>query len=170
MDMDLQHGDSVFEEVRTVFRFDPFRDFDRLSDQLLGATAGSQRVPRFMPMDLYRSGDHYVLHADLPGIDPGSVDVNVENGNLTIRAERSARTEEDVQWLASERFTGSFMRQLTLGEGVDADRISASYHNGVLTVTLPVAERAKPRRISVSETDSAQTIEAEAEQTAIGGS
>jgi HSP20 family protein len=155
--------------VTTVFRFDPFRDFDRLSEQWLGVPGGNQRVPRFMPMDLYRSGDHYVLHADLPGIDPGSVDVNVENGNLTIRAERSARTEDDVQWLASERFTGSFMRQLTLGEGIDAESISASYHNGVLTVTLPVAERAKPRRISVSETDRPQTIEAEADQRAIGG-
>ena len=83
-----------------------FRDLDRMTEQLLGAGSASSRVPRFMPMDLYRSGDHYVLHADLPGIDPGSVDVNVDNGTLTIRAERSARTEQEVQWLANERFTG----------------------------------------------------------------
>ena len=150
-----------------MFRFDPFRDFDRLTEQMLGAPAGSARAPRFMPMDLYRSGDHYVLHADLPGIDPSSVDVNVENGTLTVSAERSARTERDVQWLASERFTGTFMRQLTLGEGIDEDSISATYHNGVLTVTLPVAERAKPRRIEVSAGGEAQTIEGSAEQSAI---
>ena len=150
-----------------MFRFDPFRDFDRLTEQMLGTPAGSARAPRFMPMDLYRTGDHYVLHADLPGIDPGSVDVNVENGTLTIQAERSARTEQDVQWLASERFTGTFMRQLTLGEGIDEDNISATYHNGVLTVSLPVAERAKPRRIEVAAGDDAQTITGSAEQGAI---
>ncbi|MBI4944569.1 MAG: Hsp20/alpha crystallin family protein [Actinobacteria bacterium] len=133
----------------TVLRFDPFRDLDRLTEQMLGVPAGSARAPRFMPMDLYRSGDHYVVHADLPGIDPGSVDVSVDSGTLTIRAERSARTEQSVQWLASERFTGSFMRQLSLGEGVDADRIAATYENGVLTVTIPIAEKAKPRRIEV---------------------
>ena len=150
-----------------MFRFDPFRDIDRLTEQMLGAQAGSARAPRFMPMDLYRSGDHYVLHADLPGIDPGSVDVNVENGTLTVQAERSARTEQDVQWLASERFTGTFLRQLTLGEGIDEDRISATYRNGVLTVTLPVAERAKPRRIEVAAGDDWQTIDSSADQGAI---
>lgn len=118
-------------------------------------------------MDLYRSGDRYVLHADLPGIDPGSVDVNVENGTLTVQAERSARTEQDAQWLSSERFTGTFMRQLTLGEGIDEDRISATYRNGVLTVTLPVAERAKPRRIEVAAGDDAQTIDSSTDQGAI---
>jgi len=80
------------KEVRAVLRFDPFRDFDRLTEQLLGVPSGTARAPRFMPMDLYRSGDHYVLHADLPGIDPGSVDVSVENNVLTIKAERSERT------------------------------------------------------------------------------
>lgn len=133
-----------------VLRFDPFRDLDRLAEQVLGVPAGSARAPRFMPMDLYRSGDHYVVHADLPGVDPGSVDVSVDNGTLTIRAERSSRTEESVQWLASERFTGSYMRQLSLGEGTDADNISATYENGVLTLTIPIAEKAKPRRISVA--------------------
>jgi HSP20 family protein len=132
-----------------VLRFDPFRDFDRLSEQLLGVPAGSARSPRFMPMDLYRSGDRYVLEADLPGVDPGSVDINVDNGTLTIRAERSPRAEESVQWIASERFTGSYMRQLSLGDGVDAEGISANYANGVLTLNIPVAEKAKPRRIQV---------------------
>jgi HSP20 family protein len=133
----------------SVLRFDPFRDLDRLTEQMLGAPLGSGRAPRFMPMDLYRSGDHYILHADLPGVDPGSVDVSVDNGTLTIRAERSGRTEESVQWLTSERFTGTYMRQLSLGDGIDADRIEATYENGVLTVTIPMAEKAKPRRIQV---------------------
>lgn len=133
----------------SVLRFDPFREMDRLTEQMLGVPAGSQRAPRFMPMDLYRSGDHYVLHADLPGVDPGSVDVSVDNGTLTIRAERSSRSEDTVEWLASERFTGAYMRQLSLGEGVDAERIGATYENGVLTVTIPLAEKAKPRRIEI---------------------
>jgi HSP20 family protein len=140
-----------------VMRFDPFRDLDRLTEQLLGVPVGSTKAPRFMPMDLYRSGDHYVLHADLPGVDPGSVDVSVDNGTLTVRAERSGRTEESVEWLTSERFTGSYMRQLTLGEGVDADRIAATYENGVLTVTIPMAEKAKPRRIQIG-TETGQAV------------
>lgn len=147
-----------------MLRFDPFRDLDRMTDQLLGASAASTRVPRFMPMDLYRSGDHYVLHADLPGIDPGSVDVSVDNGTLTIRAERSGRTEQDVQWLANERFTGTFQRQLSLGEGIDTAAISATYDNGVLSVTIPVAERAKPRRIEIAGHGKQQVIESGGQQ------
>jgi len=142
----------------TVLRFDPFRDMDRLTEQLLGVPAGTPRAPRFMPMDLYRSGDHFVLHADLPGVDPGSVDVSVDNGTLTIRAERTSRTDENVDWIASERFTGSYMRQLSLGDGIDSDRIGATYENGVLTVTIPVAEKAKPRRIDISTGSTAQVI------------
>lgn len=130
--------------------FDPFHTMDRLAEELMGTGAGTARSPRFMPMDLYRSGDHYVLHADLPGIDPGSVDVAVDNGVLTIRAERSARTEDAVQWLANERFTGTFTRHLSLGDGIDAEHIKATYHNGVLTVTIPVQEQSRRRRIDVS--------------------
>ena len=103
-----------------------------------------------MPMDLYRSGDHYVLHADLPGVDPDSVDVSVDGGILTVTAQRSERTEDDVQWLVSERFTGGYLRRLSLGQDIDADHIAATYQNGVLTLTLPVAERAKPRRIEIT--------------------
>lgn len=138
------------EEVRAVLRFDPFRDLDRMAEQLLGVPSGTARTPRFMPMDLYRSGDHYVLHADLPGIDPGSIDVNVENNTLTIRAERSAPPEEGVQWIGSERPTGTFQRQLTLGEGISSENISATYENGVLTITIPVAERAKARKVEIT--------------------
>jgi HSP20 family protein len=142
-----------------VLRFDPFRDIDRLVEQALGAQAGSARAPRPMPMDLYRSGDHFVVHADLPGVDPGSVDVSADNSTLTIKAQRTGRTEETVDWIASERFAGSYMRQLSLGDGVDADRISATYHNGVLTVSIPVAEKAKPRRIQVSAPSETTVIE-----------
>jgi len=133
-----------------VLHPDPFRDIDRLAAQLLGTSPGSARVPLAMPMDLYRSGDHYVLHADLPGVDPDSVDVSVDGAILTVTAQRSERTEQDVQWLSSERFTGGYMRRLSLGADIDADHIAATYHNGVLTVTLPVAAKAKPRRIEIT--------------------
>ncbi|HYY10070.1 MAG TPA: Hsp20/alpha crystallin family protein [Kineosporiaceae bacterium] len=130
--------------------FDPFREMDRLTSQLLatGGT-GASRGPRWMPMDLYRVDDHFVVTVDLPGVDPGSVDVGVDGSTLTIRAERSLRSDEGVQWLAQERPVGSYLRQLHLGDGLDVDRIAASYDAGVLTVTIPVAERARPRRITV---------------------
>lgn len=132
-----------------VLRFDPFRDLDRLADQLLGTPMGTARFPRFMPMDLYRAGDHYVLHADLPGVDPGSIDVSIEGGTLTIKAERTARSAESAHWLAGERFSGSYLRQVSIGDDVDPERIEATYENGVLTVTMPIEETARPRRIDV---------------------
>ncbi|MEV6322990.1 Hsp20/alpha crystallin family protein [Nocardia sp. NPDC051787] len=144
-----------------MLRFDPFHDIDTVARQLLGETAGTARAPRFMPMDLFKAGDHYVLNADLPGVDPGSIDVSVDSGTLTLRAQRTVPSEEGVQWIASERFAGTFMRQLSLGENVDADRISATYNNGVLSVTIPIAERAKPRRIEISgSSQEPRTIEA----------
>jgi HSP20 family protein len=142
-----------------VLRFDPFSDLDALTRGLLTSQAGSNRTPRFMPMDLCKIDDHYVLTADLPGIDPGSVDVDVDSGTLTISAHRTARSEDAVQWLANERFFGTYRRQLSLGEGIDATAISATYENGVLTVTIPVAERAKPRKIEVSHSGRQQSIE-----------
>jgi HSP20 family protein len=139
-----------------LLRFDPFRDLDRLADQMLSTA----RMPRMMPMDAYRSGDQFVLHFDLPGIDPDSVDLTVENNTLSVRAERSNRTiPEDAQWLVSERPTGSFNRQLVLGDGLDTDDIRATYHDGVLTVTIPVAEQAKPRRIEVARSEEPRVIE-----------
>jgi len=110
-------------------------------------------------MDLYEVDDHYVLTADLPGVDPGSVDVSVDNGTLTLTAHRSARSEDSVQWLTGERFFGTYRRQLSLGEGIDTTRITATYENGVLTVTIPLAERAKPRRIDVSHAVGSKPIE-----------
>ncbi|MGV0793171.1 Hsp20/alpha crystallin family protein [Mycolicibacterium sp. XJ1819] len=143
-----------------MLRFDPFSDLDALTRGLLSPQAGSNRAPRFMPMDLCKIDDHYLLTADLPGVDPGSVDVSVDNGTLTISAHRSARSDDDgVQWLANERFFGTYRRQLSLGEGVDASAITATYENGVLSVTIPLAERAKPRKIEVAHGAGQKSIE-----------
>jgi HSP20 family protein len=136
--------------------FDPFRDLDRLAGQLLGAATGGGTP--VMPMDLYRSGDHFVLHCDLAGVDPGSVRVDVENRVLTIQAERSPRTDSDVQWLRRERPTGTFERRLSLADGLALDRISATWQDGVLTLTIPLAEAAKPRRIQITTGDSGHRV------------
>jgi HSP20 family protein len=125
--------------------WDAFRDLDRLAAGMMDARQG----PRVMPIDLHRDGDHYVLSADLPGVDPGSIDVDVDGQLLTIRAERTLRSDADVQWLAHERPSGSFLRQLTLGDGLDTSEISAHYDNGVLSVVIPVSEKAKPRKVAV---------------------
>lgn len=124
--------------------FDPFRDLDRVA----GALRDS-RTPRLMPMDLFREGDVYVLNADMPGIDPGSVDIDVDGQLLTIRGERTLANHENVKWITRERTSGSFLRQLSLGQGVDVDKISATYANGVLSVTIPVTQAAKSRKIEV---------------------
>lgn len=137
--------------------FDPFRELDRVAATLFDA----QRGPRFMPIDLHQEGDHYVLNADLPGVDPGSIDVDVDGQVLTIRAERTARSEENVSWLAHERPTGSFLRQLNLGDGLDTERISAHYDNGVLSVMIPISERAKPRKVEVMAGQRSSTSQAE---------
>ena len=137
--------------------FDPFSEFDRLASTMLDSRLGS---PRFMPVDLYRENDTYVLSADLPGVDPGSVDIDVDAGTLTISAHRTARSEDSVQWLTNERFFGTYRRQLSLGEGVDASAISATYENGVLNVTIPIAERAKPRKVQIAHGGKQTSIEA----------
>jgi len=144
-------------------RFDPFREMDRLLGQVLTV----DRSSAVMPMDLYRVGDHYVLNVDLPGVDPGSIDVNVEDQLLTIRAQRTPHTEEGVQWLAKERPVGTYARQIAVGRGLALDAIEATYTDGVLMLTIPVAEDAKPRRIEVRHGESASTqITANAEQPA----
>ncbi|MBO9624982.1 MAG: Hsp20/alpha crystallin family protein [Microbacterium sp.] len=136
--------------------FDPFSQLDRFAASVLD----SVRAPRLMPVDLFRDGERYLLHADLPGVDPGSIDVDVDGSQLTIRAQRTADTREGVRWLARERGAGQFLRQFTLGDGVDLDGISASYESGVLSVIIPVSERAKPRRIEVESRDQQQAIDA----------
>lgn len=133
-----------------MLRFDPFNDLDAVARGLLNSQTGSARSPRFMPMDLCKVDDHYLLTADLPGVDPGSVDVDVDNGTLTISAHRTARSEDSVQWLTNERFFGTYRRQLSLGDGIDSAKIAASYENGVLTVTIPLAERAKARKVEIA--------------------
>lgn len=145
--------------------YDPFRDLDRMASALFE----SRRGPRRMPMDLYRDGDHYVLNADLPGIDPGSVDIDVDGQLLTIRAERTLAPGDGVKWIVREREAASYLRQLNLGQGVDTERISATYANGVLSVTIPVSEKAKPRKIVVDSADSAPTlVQHEERQQAVG--
>jgi HSP20 family protein len=143
-----------------VLRFDPFGDLDSLTRGLLNSQTGSNRSPRFMPMDLCKVDDHYLLTADLPGVDPGSVDIDVDGGTLTISAHRTARSEDSVQWLTNERFFGTYRRQLSLGDGIDASAISATYENGVLTVVIPLAERAKPRKVQIAHSRSQTPIEA----------
>ncbi len=133
--------------------FDPFRDLDRLLNGAMRTPASSA-----MPMDLYRKGDQFVAHVDLPGVNPGSIDIDVEDRTLTIRAERSQDPDDQVQWLSHERSSGTFARQVTLGYGVALDKIAAEYRDGVLTLTIPVAEEAKPRKISVSHAGSGQEI------------
>ena len=138
---------------------DPFRDLDRLAQQMLGA-AGTTNRPAVMPMDAWREGDRFVIEFDLPGISRESLDIDVERNVLTVRAERVARNG-DWERLASERPTGVFSRQLVLGDNLDLDHIEASYDAGVLRLVVPVAERAKPRKVAVTGLDS------EREQSAI---
>ncbi|CAN5612868.1 molecular chaperone Hsp18 [soil metagenome] len=129
--------------IRTT---DPFRDLDRITQQLLGTT----NRPAQMPMDAWREGDRFVIEFDLPGVAPETIDLDVERNVLTVRAERLA-ANGDWQMLASERTRGSFSRQLVLGDNVDLDDVRATYESGVLRLVVPVAERAKPRKIQVSQ-------------------
>jgi HSP20 family protein len=129
-----------------LMRTDPFRDFDRLAQQLLGA--GTTSRPAVMPMDAWREGDTFVLEFDLPGVRPETLDIDVERNVLTIKAERPAGNG-DWEMLASERPRGLFSRQLVLGDNLDLDHIDANYDSGVLTLRVPVAEKAKPRKVEI---------------------
>ncbi|MBM9433424.1 Hsp20/alpha crystallin family protein [Flaviflexus equikiangi] len=133
---------------------DPFQDLERL----FSSSFTRPTVPG-MPMDLVRTGDEYVAELDLPGVDPATIDIDIDDRTLTVRAERKGR-EGEVEWLTKERPTGTFARQLTLGYGVAVDKIKADYSGGVLTLTFPVAEEAKPRKISVNTPDDRKTIDA----------
>jgi len=138
--------------------FDPFSDLDRIAQALAGAQG---TAPRLMPVDLFREKEQYVLSADLPGIDPGSIDIDVDGQLLTIRAQRTADSREGSKWLTHERPHGSYLRQFSLGEGVDVEKISAVYDNGVLNVIVPVSEKARPRKVAVlSSTDARESISA----------
>ena len=112
-----------------------------------------------MPMDAYKVGDNFVAHFDLPGVDPGSIDLSVEGTTLTISAERSVPQLENAEWVAAERPYGRYTRQLVLGRSLDTDRLEASYHDGVLTVSIPIAEKARARRITVTRADTPAAVE-----------
>lgn len=129
-----------------LMRTDPFRDLDRLTE----AMRGTQARPAVMPMDAYREGERFVIHLDLPGVTPDTIDLTVEQNVLTVRAERKPPLADNAERIVDERTHGVFSRQLFLGETLDADRLSATYDAGVLTITIPIAERAKPRRVEVS--------------------
>jgi HSP20 family protein len=128
-------------------RFDPFRQFDRLTETMLGAAA---QAARSFPIDAYRRGDRFVVHMDLPGIDPSSIDLSVDRNVLTVRARRDYERQEGDDFLITERPQGEFTRQLFLGDTLDSENIQTAYERGVLTLTIPVAERAKPRQIQVN--------------------
>jgi HSP20 family protein len=138
---------------------DPFRDFDRLTSQFLGTPLGTTNRPAVMPMDAWREGDVFHIEFDLPGVAPESIDLDVERNVLTVRAERVAQNG-DWEMLASERPRGMFSRQLVLGDNLDLDQIQATYTTGVLRLSIPVAERAKPRKIEVGTSSEPAAIEA----------
>jgi HSP20 family protein len=132
-----------------LMRTDPFRELDRLTQQFFG-TNGTTARPAVMPMDAYRHGEDFVVEFDLPGVDPASIDLDVERNVLTVKAQRQPTMGEGVELQVAERPRGLFSRQLFLGDGLDVDRIEANYHAGVLTLRIPVAEQAKPRKIQIA--------------------
>ncbi len=141
--------------------YDPFAATSaafRALDQLAGRP-GTARALSGMPMDAYRVGETFVAHFDLPGVDPGSIDLSIEGTTLTVSAERSVPQLENAEWAVAERPYGSYTRQLVLGRSLDTDRLEASYHDGVLTVSIPVAERARARKITVTRADVPTTVE-----------
>lgn len=138
-----------------LMRTDPFRDFDRLTEAVLGTRAR----PAMMPMDAYREDGAFVVHLDLPGVSAESIDLTVEQNVLTVHAERKPPAG-DAERVVDERSYGVFSRQLFLGETLDADHLTANYDSGVLTLRIPVAEKAKPRKVEITAGESAKEIKA----------
>jgi HSP20 family protein len=136
-----------------LMRTDPLREFDRLTQQILGTAAR----PAIMPMDAWREDDTFVVEFDLPGVSPGSIDLDVERNVLTVRADRPLR-EGLEELVAAERPRGVFSRQLILGDNLDVDKVEATYEAGVLRLRIPVAERAKPRKIEIAQPDNEQKV------------
>jgi HSP20 family protein len=143
-----------------LMRTDPFRDLDRLAQQLLGTTAGTWSRPNPMPLDAWREGEEFVVCFDLPGVSLDAIDVDVERNVLTVRAERRPTATGDVKMEVSERALGAFSRQLFLGDTLDADHIKADYDAGVLTLRIPVAASAKPRKVEVTASGDKKAISA----------
>ena len=144
-----------------LMRTDPFRDLDRLTQQVFGTATR----PAAMPIDAYRRGEEFIVELDLPGVEPDSIDLTIEKNVLTVHAERRRDDAEGVELLVGERPQGTFSRQLFLGDTLDVDAIQADYVDGVLTLRLPVAERAKPRRVEINANQrSAKAIDARSEE------
>jgi HSP20 family protein len=139
-----------------LIRFDPFRELDRLTEQLASTAT---RVPRGFPMDAYRRGDQFIVEFDLPGVEPASIDLTVENNVLSVRSERRFEPREGDEVLVAERQPGTYTRQLFLADTLDSQNVQANYEHGVLTLTIPVAQAAKPRRVQIGGGQDAQTIE-----------
>jgi HSP20 family protein len=138
-----------------LMRTDPFRELDRLTQQLVGNNAGTWSRPTAMPMDAYRDGDRFVVAFDLPGVSPEAIELDVERNVLTVKAERRpVVTGDHVEMQVAERPLGVFSRQLFLGDTLDTEHIEAGYEAGVLTLRIPIAERAKPRKIAIANADS----------------
>jgi HSP20 family protein len=134
-----------------LMRTDPFRELDRLTQQVFGNMAGTWTRPTAMPMDAYRTGDEFIVHFDLPGVAPEAIELDVERNVLTVKAERRPTpTGDNVEMQVSERPLGVFSRELFLGDTLDTDNIKAEYDSGVLTLRIPIAERAKPRKIQIN--------------------
>jgi len=158
----MEHLD-MMEVTTMLMRTDPFRepfrDLERVAQLALGAS-GTLARPSAMPMDAWRDGDTFHVEMDLPGVDPQSIDLDVERNVVTVKAERPTRAS-DADLVAAERPRGVFSRQLVLGDSLDTEHIRANYDAGVLRLAIPVAERAKPRRIEIShDADDRKTITA----------
>lgn len=141
----------------SMMRIDPFREFDRLSQQMLRGTLSR---PVGLTMDAWKEGDEFVVEFDIPGVDSSRIDLDIERNVLTLRTERGGRAGENAEIIAEERPQGSFSRQVILSDNLDSDAAKASYDAGVLTVRIPVADQAKPRRIEISSGDSPKEISA----------
>lgn len=137
-----------------LMRTDPFRDLDRLTDAMFG----SATRPSALPMDAYRDNGAFVVQLEIPGVDPESIDLTIEQNVLSVHAERKPTYEAGAERVVGERTYGVFSRQLFLGDTLDAERLTADYEAGVLTIKIPVAEQAKPRKISINANGSRQAI------------
>jgi HSP20 family protein len=139
-----------------LIRFDPYRELDRLTEQLASTAS---RAPRAFPMDAYRRGEQFIVQLDLPGIEPSTIDLTVEQNVLTVRAERRFEPQQGDEVVIAERPHGTYTRQIFLGDTLDSENLKANCEHGVLTLTIPVAEAVKPRRVQVGGGQDAQTIE-----------
>lgn len=138
-----------------LMRTDPFREIDRLAEQFFGTPSR----PSVMHMDAERDGDDFYAYFDLPGVDPGSIDVTVERNVLTVTGKRERHPHDGAEQVITERPMGTFRRQLFLGDTLDIDHMDASYENGVLTLHIPVAQQAKPRKVSVESAGGQQQLQ-----------